>query len=308
MADSSVTEILASLEEQMSDETSALRTGNITSAAMSLQYTTSIVADSNSTDSSTGLMGISVMQYQDKGMFGFTSTAFYTTEASGTVTLTIQRNHGIKGVIDISYNTSDGSASGGDDYQLSAGTVRFYDGDTTKTIDVPLLDDDETEAHFESFTVSLSLPDPTPEGAALTTAATEATVFVYDYGDGVALANDVFSATNATVSSSAGTSNQASSAEGGLALGWTVTDNEGQGGWVDSNGFAAKDAVFGAEEYGGLLAVTAFNPTHVFLRKTSWNWCGTTFAKLRPKRSDTAPVLKNALGSSTRVCRRCIYS
>ena len=248
------------------------------------------------------------MQYQDKGMFGFTSTAFYTTEASGTVTLTIQRNHGIKGVIDISYSTSDGSASGGDDYQLSAGTVRFYDGDTTKTIDVPLLDDDETEAHFESFTVSLSLPDPTPEGAALTTAATEATVFVYDYGDGVALANDVFSATNATVSSSAGTSNQASSAEGGLALGWTVTDNEGQGGWVDSNGFAAKDAVFGAEEYGGLLAVTAFNPTHVFLRKTSWNWCGTTFAKLRPKRSDTAPVLKNALGSSTRVCRRCIYS
>lgn len=236
----------------MSDETSALRTGNITSAAKSLDYATSIVSDSNSTDSSTSLMGISVMEYQEKGLFGFTAMAFYTTEASGTVTLTVQRNHGTKGVIDISYDTSDGSASGGNDYEFSAGTVRFYDSDTTKTIDISLLDDDETEAHFESFTVSLSLPDPIPEGAALTTAATEATVFVYDYGDGVTLANATFSATSAAVSSLAATDHNASSAEGGLALGWAVTDNGGHGGWVDSNGFAAKDAVFGADEYGGL--------------------------------------------------------
>lgn len=256
LADSSVMEILASLDEQISDETSALHTGNVTSAAKSLDYTTSIVVDSNSTDSSASLMGISVMEYQENGLFGFSAVAWYTTEASGTVTLTVQRSHGTKGVIDIAYNTSDGSASGGDDYEISAGTVRFYDGDVTKTIDVSLVDDGETEAHFESFTVSLSLQGPIKEGAALKTVATEATVFLYDFGDGVALASAAFSATNTALSSLSATGNNASSAADDLALGWTVTDNGGRGGWVDSNGFAASDAVFGAEEYGGWSLAT----------------------------------------------------
>lgn len=256
LADSSVMEILASLDEQISDETSALHTGNVTSAAKSLDYTTSIVVDSNSTDSSASLMGISVMEYQEKGLFGFTAVAWYTTEASGTVTLTVQRSHGTKGVIDIAYNTSDGSASGGDDYEISAGTVRFYDGDATKTIDVSLVNDVETEAHFESFTVSLSFQGPIKEGAALKTAATEATVFLYDFKDGVALANATFSATNTALSSLSAAGNNASSAADDLALGWTVTDNGGHGGWVDSNGFAASDAVFGADEYGGWSVAT----------------------------------------------------
>lgn len=256
LADSSVMEILASLDEQISDESSALHTGNVTSAAKSLDYTTSMVVDSNSTDPSASLMGISVMEYQEKGLFGFTAVAWYTTEASGTVTLTVQRSHGTKGIIDIAYNTSDGSASGGDDYEISAGTVRFYDGDATKTIDVSLVDDVETEAHFESFTVSLSLQGPIKEGAALRTAATEATIFLYDYGDGVALANATFSATNAALSSLPATDRNASSAEDASAFGWTVTDNGGHGGWVDLNGFAATDAVFGPDEYGGWLVTT----------------------------------------------------
>lgn len=235
----------------MSDESSALHNGNVTFAAKSLDYTTSIVMDSNSTDPSASLMGISVMEYQEKGLFGFTAVPWYTTEASGTVTLTVQRSHGTKGVIDIAYNTSDGSASGGEDYEISAGTVRFHDGDATKTIDVSLVDDVETEAHFESFTVSLSLQGPIKEGAALMAAATEATVLLYDYGDGVALANTTFSATNTALSSLPATGNNPSSAADDLALGWTVTDNGGHGGWVDFNGFAASDAVFGADEYGG---------------------------------------------------------
>lgn len=256
LADSSVMEILASLDEQISDESSALHTGNVTSAAKSLDYITSIVVDSNSTDYSANLMGISVMEYQEKGLFGFTAVAWYTTEASGTVTLTVQRSHGTKGIIDIAYNTSDGSASGGDDYEITAGTVRFYDGDATKTIDVSLVDDVETEAHFESFTVSLSLQGPIKDDAALRTAAKEATVFLYDYADGVALANATFSATNTTLSSLAATDRKASSASDDSALGWTVTDNGGHGGWVDPNGFAATDAVFGADEYGGWLVTT----------------------------------------------------
>lgn len=230
----------------MSDEYSTLLAGNVTSAAKSLAYTTSSVEDSTSTDSTSSAIGLSVVEYQPKGLFGFTSVVWYTTEASGVITLTIERDHGRKGVMDIGYSTSDGSATGGDDYTSVTGAVRFYDGDTSKTVDISLTDDTELEAHFEWFTVSLSLEGPINEGAALMTTAAAATIVLYDFGDGTALANSAFSA-EALVSLFADTSGVDD-----LALGWTITDNGGHSGWVDANGFAAKDAVVGADEYGRL--------------------------------------------------------
>lgn len=260
LADPSVTELLTNLDEQISDESSTLRTGNVTSAAKGLAYTTSVVADSTSTSSATAI-GLSVVEYQPKGLFGFTRTIWYTTEASGTVTLTIERAHGRKGVMDIGFSTSDGSATGGSDYaSISGNVVRFYDGDTSKTVDILLVDDVETEAHFESFTVALNLQGPINEGAALMTTAAEATVYLYDYGDGVVLADATFLA-EATSSSAA------ENGMGNLALGWTITDNGGQSGWVDSNGFAAKDGVFGADEYGRFYA------DGMVLENLS-EWCG----------------------------------
>lgn len=241
LADSSVTELLVDLEEQMADESSSLRSGNVTSAAKGFTYSTAIVDDSNSTESSSGVIGLSVVAYQAKGLFGFAEVALYTTEASKAITLTIQRNHGTKGVMDIGYATLDGSATGGNDYVVCQGTVRFYSGDTSKTFEIPLMDDADAEPHFEIFTVSLSLQGPINEGAALMLSATAARIFLYDYGDGVALASTTFAAA---------TKDSASSAKGDLSFGWAVTDNGGEQGWVDSNGFAAKDAVFGADEYG----------------------------------------------------------
>lgn len=228
----------------MSDEDSTLLTGDVTSAAKSLGYTTSTVEDSTSTGSTSTVIGLSVVEYQPKGLFGFTSVVWYTTEASGAITLTIGRNHGAKGVMDIGYETSDGSAVGGDDYTSITGTVRFSDGDASKTVDIPLVDDSDMEAHFEWFTVSLTLQGPINEGAALMSTAAEATVLLYDFGDGLALANATFSA-DAQVLTSSDTSEVDD-----LALGWTITDNGGHSGWVDANGFAAKDAVVGADEYG----------------------------------------------------------
>lgn len=237
----------------MSDEESTLRTGDVTSAAKLLAYTTPAVADSTSTGSTSTTIGLSVVEYQPKGLFGFTSVVWYTTEASGVITLTIERDHGRKGVMDVGYSTSDGSATGGVDYTSVTGTVRFYDGDTSKTVDVPLVDDIEIEAHFEWFTVSLSLEGPINEGAALMTTAAEAAVLLYDFGDGLALANATFSA-KAQTSSASDTSGMSDTYD--LALGWTITDNGGQSGWVDPNGFAAKDAVVGADEYGRLYEIT----------------------------------------------------
>eukprot|EP00903_Cladosiphon_okamuranus_P005351 g5346.t2 len=243
LADPSVAEILADLDDQMSDEDSILQTGDVTSAAKWLTYSTSMVEEPISIGSTPTAIGLSVVEYQPKGLFGFTSVVWYTTEASGAIALTIERNHGHKGVMDVGYNTLDGSATGGDDYTSVTGTVRFYDGETSKTVDISLVDDTDIEAHFEWFTVSLSLEGPINEGAGLMSTATEATVILYDFGDGLALATATFSA-KAQVSSSSEASGVVD-----LALGWTITDNGGQGGWVDANGFAAKDAVVGADEY-----------------------------------------------------------
>lgn len=250
LADASVIEILANLDAQIADASSPLRNGNVTSAAMRLAYTTSVLREGALTDS-VSTSGLSIVEYQPKGLFGFTSSALYTTEASGAVTLTVGRNHGTKGIIDIGYATSDGSAASGSDYVTSTGVTRFFDEDTAKTFDVVLLDNNNAERHFKAFQVALSILGPVNEGAALRASASLATVYVYDYGDGIILANTSFPAvTLDAVSQFDGFSPE--NATNRRADGWTVKDNGGETGWVDSVGFAAKDAVVGGKEYGKL--------------------------------------------------------
>lgn len=256
-----MTEILANLDEQIADASSPLRNGNVTAAAKGVVYTTSVLAEDTSVDS-TSSIGLSVIQYQSKGLFGFSSMLLYTTEASGSVTLTVNRDHGTKGVMDIGYATSDGSANGGDDYVASTGSTRFYDGDAVKTFDVPLLDNTNAEQHFKAFQVTLTLLGPINDGAALRESTSVATVYVYDYGDGVVLANTNFPAmtsdsaesTDVRFSSDNASMDSRSEVTHDGTVGWTVTDNGGEKGWVDSIGLAAKDNVVGADEYGELLS------------------------------------------------------
>lgn len=241
LADASVTELISNMDEQMADDESPLRTGNVTLAAKGFVYSTSIGTASPSTDASTTAIGLSVLEYQEKGLFGFESLVWYATEASGEVTLTVLRNHGTKGVMDIGYTTFDGSATGGEDYVVAAGTIRFYDGDTSRALTITLMDDERAEAHFETYTVALSLQGPINDGAALMSGAAKASVLIYDYGDGTVLAETTFSAAAASFKPVS---------EDELALNWTVTDNGGHAAWVDARGLAAKDAIVGADEYG----------------------------------------------------------
>ncbi|MGI6777889.1 MAG: Calx-beta domain-containing protein, partial [Acetivibrionales bacterium] len=55
----------------------------------------------------------------------------------------------------VDYSTSDGSAIAGLDYSDSSGTLIFEDGVTSKTITIPINDDNILEGD-ESFTVTLS--------------------------------------------------------------------------------------------------------------------------------------------------------
>jgi MYXO-CTERM domain-containing protein len=97
------------------------------------------------------------------GTLQFSLAAYSVNEEGGTATITVNRVGGGDGAVSVSYATSDGTATQGDDYAPAAGMLSWADGDTAaKTFQVAILDD----ALFEGDeTVNLALSNP--QGAAL---------------------------------------------------------------------------------------------------------------------------------------------
>lgn len=94
-------------------------------------------------------------------------------EASGSMTFTLTLTDVSVSDVTVDYTTASGTASSGDDFQPSSGSVTFVAGDTQESIVVPLVDDvlDEDD---ELFTVALSNPTNA------TLAAPEATGTIID--------------------------------------------------------------------------------------------------------------------------------
>ena len=75
-------------------------------------------------------------------------------ENGGSVLLTVTRTSGSDGVVGVSYETSDVTASQGLDYLGGVGTLSFADGVTSQTISIAVSDDAIFEGD-ETFDVSL---------------------------------------------------------------------------------------------------------------------------------------------------------
>jgi parallel beta-helix repeat protein len=116
------------------------------------------------------------------GSLQFTLSSIQLIEDLGTLTLTVQRTGGGVGDLSVDYSTTDGTAIAGQDYTSTSGTLNFTAGETSKTIQIPILDDATTEP-TETFTVSLRNPT-SPE-----TVGAPSTVFVtvLDHGTAPAL-------------------------------------------------------------------------------------------------------------------------
>ena len=85
----------------------------------------------------------------------FTTGDRAVSEAAGAAALTVRRSGGTNGAISVNYSTASGSATAGSDFTVSTGSLTFADGETTKTISVPIRQDGDVEG-AESFDVQLS--------------------------------------------------------------------------------------------------------------------------------------------------------
>ena len=92
------------------------------------------------------------------GSLQFDAASYRVNEGDGTATINVTRSGGMTGSVSVNFATSNGTATAGADYTATAGTLTFADGETTKTITVPLTDDALVEG---DETVNLTLTSPT---------------------------------------------------------------------------------------------------------------------------------------------------
>ena len=81
-------------------------------------------------------------------------------------------SHASSRTVTVSYATSDGTATAGDDYTAASGSLTFNAGDTSQTVEITVLTDSDDEGQ-ETLTITLSNPsqatlaDATGAGAIL---------------------------------------------------------------------------------------------------------------------------------------------
>ncbi|MEA2572460.1 MAG: hypothetical protein QOI24_4461 [Acidobacteriota bacterium] len=86
-----------------------------------------------------------------------TAGTFSVVEGTATADVVVTRSGRTSGAVTADYTTSNGSATAGADYSAISGTVRFADGESSKVISVPILNDSLYEGP-ETFTLTFSNP------------------------------------------------------------------------------------------------------------------------------------------------------
>jgi hypothetical protein len=89
------------------------------------------------------------------GQIGFASTNFVAVENGGNAAVTLIRTNGKSGVVSVTLRTSDVTAVAGLDYTAFNSAVTFGDGETNKTVLIPMLDDSFVEGN-ETFHLTLT--------------------------------------------------------------------------------------------------------------------------------------------------------
>jgi hypothetical protein len=129
----------------------------------------------------------------EHGAFQFGAPS-YTAEEGGAVVLTVNRVAGSAGAVSVRYTVTGGTATPGSDFTPLTGTLTFADGETRKTVTIPVTRDKVFES-LENFAVTLS----NPTGGATVNAGGTAVVTITDVAPPLTDVTSLFAVTRGRV-------------------------------------------------------------------------------------------------------------
>ncbi|MEW8029265.1 MAG: Calx-beta domain-containing protein [Candidatus Thiodiazotropha sp.] len=94
----------------------------------------------------------------ENSLIEFNESLYSVDEDTQKLIVTVRRSGGIKGVVSVDYTTIEDEAKQGRDYSISKGTLQFNDGETLRSFEVSI-HDDELDEENESFYLALSNVD-----------------------------------------------------------------------------------------------------------------------------------------------------
>ncbi|XP_013889572.1 sodium/calcium exchanger 2b [Austrofundulus limnaeus] len=100
---------------------------------------------------------VTILDDDHAGIFTFTERMVRVSESVGTMEVTVVRNSGARGTVILPYHTECGTAKAGEDYEEARGELEFTNDQTTQTLQVRIIDDEEYEKH-ENFFIVLEEP------------------------------------------------------------------------------------------------------------------------------------------------------
>uniref|UniRef100_A0A4W6FZ72 Solute carrier family 8 member 2b n=1 Tax=Lates calcarifer TaxID=8187 RepID=A0A4W6FZ72_LATCA len=100
---------------------------------------------------------VTILDDDHAGIFTFSERMVRVSESVGTMEMTVVRNSGARGTVILPYHTESGTAKAGEDYEDARGELEFTNDQTTQTLQVRIIDDEEYEKH-ENFFIVLEEP------------------------------------------------------------------------------------------------------------------------------------------------------
>ena len=92
------------------------------------------------------------------GNLVLSSAGFTVVEANTNLVVTVLRKNGTAGMVKVDYLTTDGTAVNGINYKTTKGSLTFADGETTKTVVIPILRDNQVSLANKTFTFAVQNP------------------------------------------------------------------------------------------------------------------------------------------------------
>ncbi|XP_061733514.1 sodium/calcium exchanger 2b [Nerophis ophidion] len=100
---------------------------------------------------------VTILDDDHAGIFTFSERMVRVSESVGTMEVTVVRNSGARGTVILPYHTESGTAKAGEDFEDAQGELEFTNDQTTQTLLVRIIDDEEYEKH-ENFFIVLEEP------------------------------------------------------------------------------------------------------------------------------------------------------